>query len=94
MLKSTCCWGLGNFKETNKRYVLLVINWGGREYYAFKVMSSESKIQIVQGGHFFIPIPFDHLTSNILETKFITNSILYSFLPVEHGNELLFMTTS
>lgn len=61
MMKCVCSWGMGSFKETNKRYVLLIVNWGGREYYAFKVMSSEFKLQVVQGGHFFNPISYENV---------------------------------
>jgi len=39
-----CIWGLGSFKETNKRYVMLVVNWGGKEFYSFKCMRSDRDI--------------------------------------------------
>jgi hypothetical protein len=45
-------WGFGSFKETNKRNVILVVNWGAREFYAFKYMEE----QLVQGGHFFLAL--------------------------------------
>ncbi|CAD8193190.1 unnamed protein product [Paramecium pentaurelia] len=79
-IQCSCTWGLGNFKETNKRYVLLIINWGCREYYAFKVMSSNSNIQIIQGGHFYNAIDFATLQTFPLTCKFITNSIFLSFV--------------
>ncbi|CAK66693.1 unnamed protein product (macronuclear) [Paramecium tetraurelia] len=78
--RCSCAWGLGSFKETNKRYVLLIINWGYREYYAFKVMSSDYKIQVVQGGHFYNSVNLSQLREYPMVCNFITNSAFYSVI--------------
>ena len=45
--EGVCTWGVGAFKETNRRYALLIVNWSGKEFHAFKCMKSENKLQVV-----------------------------------------------
>jgi surfactin synthase thioesterase subunit len=32
----------------------MLVNWDGKEFYAFKCMRNETNIQVVQGGHFYL----------------------------------------
>ncbi|CAD8118256.1 unnamed protein product [Paramecium sonneborni] len=93
--RCSCAWGLGSFKETNKRYVLLIINWGYREYYAFKVMSSDYKIQVIQGGHFYNSVDLTYLKEFPVVCNFITNSVFFSVLHNKLNQTIVkLMTTS
>lgn len=94
MVDGTCSWGLGSFKETNKRYVLLVINWGGRECYAFKVMRNGDEVQMVQGGHMYLNIEQSENNRTPIFFEFISNSVLCSFHSSEKGSSALFVVTS
>ncbi|CAD8184311.1 unnamed protein product [Paramecium octaurelia] len=92
--RCSCAWGLGSFKETNKRYVLLIINWGCREYYAFKVMSSDYKIQVIQGGHFYNSVDLTQLREFPMVCNFITNSVFFSVLHNKQNQTVMKLLTT